>query len=195
MSKSTRIPKASTSEKPGATRRIRTAAEKAPVFGAIVPNGPAEPPTSDSGFAGFSSPAGISVAASFPRVLIAHSDAALLRLTRESLEAFLECDVRSTSSALSAFDRILQEPYRLLILDLHLAQLPGELLYDLISRAYPKVHPGSLTAPPVIWLGNPTDLSRQDELTREARTKALLLAPLNIQRLLDTAAGLLQRKN
>lgn len=129
-----------------------------------------------------------------PRVLIAHSDAGLLRLTRESLEAFLDCEVRTTSSALTAFDRVLQETYRLLLLDLHLRELPGELLYDLISRAYPRVHPASLTAPPVIWLGNPSDLPRQDALTREARTKALLLTPLNIQRLLDTAAALLPRK-
>ena len=130
-----------------------------------------------------------------PRVLVAHSDAGLLRLTRESLEAFLECEVRTTSSALTAFDRILQEPYRLLILDLHLPQLPGELLYDLVARAYPRVHTGVLTAPPVVWLGLPSDLPRQDELTREARTKALLLTPLNIQRLLDTAAGFLPRKS
>ena len=129
-----------------------------------------------------------------PRVLVVHSDAALLRLVRESLEAFLECDVRTTSSALTAFDRILQEPYRLLLLDLHLSDLSGELLYDLISRAYPRVHPGSLTAPPVIWLGTPADQPRQDSLTREARTKALLLTPLNIQRLLNTAAALLPAK-
>ena len=126
---------------------------------------------------------------------MAHSDSALLRLARESLEAFLECDVRITSSALTAFDRVMQEPYRLLLLDLHLAELPGELLYDLISRAYPRVHPGTLTAPPVVWLGTPADLPRQDSLTREARTKALLLTPLNIQRLLDTAAALLPARN
>lgn len=130
-----------------------------------------------------------------PKVLIAHSDPALLRLARESLEAFLECDVRTTSSALSAFDRILQEPYRLLLLDLHLPQIGGELLYDLISRAYPRVHSGSLTSPPVLWLGTPRDLPRQDELTREARTKALLITPLNIHRLLTTAGSVLPSKN
>lgn len=132
--------------------------------------------------------------ASPPRVLIAHSDAALLRLARESLEAFLDCEVRTTSSALTAFDRILQEPYRLLLIDLHLADLHGELLYDLITRVYPRVHPGALTAPPVLWLGTLQDLPRQDALTRDARTKALLLTPLNIQRLLDTASTLLPGK-
>ena len=129
-----------------------------------------------------------------PLVLIAHADAALLRLTRESLEALLHCRVRTTSSALTAFDRILQEPYRLLLIDLHLPDLHGELLYDLISRAYPRVHPGVLTAPPVFWLGTPSDHPRQDQLTREARTKALLLTPLNIQRLLAAAAPILGEK-
>lgn len=123
-----------------------------------------------------------------------HADPALLRLVRESLEAFLHCEVRTTSSGLSAFDRLLEEPYRLLLIDLHLPDLGGELLYDLISRAYPKVHPGTLTAPPVLWLGLPSDHPRQDALTREARTKALLTTPLNIQRLLDTAASLLPAK-
>ena len=159
---------------PSAAKRPRTATKKkpfSPSSGMAPPAGPGTPAR--------------------PRVLIAHRDAALLRLARESLETFLECEVRTTSSALSAFDRILQEPYRLLLLDLHLAELPGELLYDLISRAYPRVHPGSLTAPPVVWLGQSADLPRQDELTREARTKALLITPLHIQRLLDTAAALL----
>lgn len=128
------------------------------------------------------------------RVLIVHSDPALLRLVRESLEAFLHCEVRTTSSGLAAFDRILQESYRLLLIDLHIPELGGELLYDLISRTYPKVHPGALTAPAVCWIGTPADHPRQDELTREARTKALLLTPLNIQRLLTTAASLLPGK-
>lgn len=129
-----------------------------------------------------------------PLVLIAHADAALLRLASESLEAFLHCKVRTTSSALTAFDRTLQEPYRLLLIDLHLPDLHGELLYDLISRAYPRVHPGVLTAPPVFWLGTPADQPRQDQLTREARTKALLLTPLNIQRLLTAAGPILDEK-
>lgn len=129
-----------------------------------------------------------------PLVLIAHCDPALLRLVRESLETFLHCEVRTTSSGLAAFDRTLQETYRLLLLDLHLPDLPGELLYDLISRTYPRVHPGTLTAPPVLWLGLPADHPRQDALTREARTKALLLTPLNIQRLLTTAATLIPPK-
>ncbi len=129
-----------------------------------------------------------------PLVLIAHADAALLRLACESLEAFLHCKVRTTSSALTAFDRTLQEPYRLLLIDLHLPDLHGELLYDLISRAYPRVHPGVLTAPPVFWLGTPADQPRQDQLTREARTKALLLTPLNIQRLLAAAGPILGEK-
>ena len=137
-------------------------------------------------------PSSVRPASALPaRVLIAHSDPALLRLIRESLETFLHCEVRTTSSGLAAFDRSLEEPYRLLLLDLHLPDLAGELLYDLITRTYPKVHAGSLTAPPVMWLGLPADHPRQDELTREARTKALLLTPLNIQRLIDTAATLL----
>ena len=122
-----------------------------------------------------------------PLVLIAHADAALLRLASD-------CKVRTTSSALTAFDRTLQEPYRLLLIDLHLPDLHGELLYDLISRAYPRVHPGRLTAPPVFWLGTPADQPRQDQLTREARTKALLLTPLNIQRLLTAAGPILDEK-
>lgn len=144
--------------------------------------------------AGIASGVQLAAAGAVPLVLIAHSDPALLRLVRESMEAFLHCEVRTTSSALAAFDRVLQEPYRLLLLDLHLPGLGGEMLYDLISRAYPRVHALSYVAPPVIWLGVQSDYPRQDELTREARTKALLTLPLNIQRLLSTAATLLGRK-
>lgn len=133
--------------------------------------------------------------ATVPQVLLAHSDPALLHLARESLETFLHCQVRTTTSGLAAFDRTLQGTYQCLLLDLHLLDLPGELLYDLISRTYPKVHPGTLTAPPVVWLGLPADQLRHDALTREARTKALLMVPLNIQRLLHTAATLLPEKS
>jgi hypothetical protein len=129
-----------------------------------------------------------------PQILIAHSDPALLHQARESLETQLPCQVRTTTSGPAAFDRTLQGTFQFVMLDLHLRDLPGELLYDLISRTYPKVHPGTHTAPPVLWLGLPSDQLRHDALTREARTKALLMAPLNIQRLLDTAAALLPKK-
>ncbi len=188
MTKSSRRSPAEPPDKnPRVAKRPRSAPKKNSGSPLAQPQAPPPAPLATS--------ASVSAPRDLPRILIAHQDAALLRLARESLATFLPCDVRTTSSALTAFDRVLQEPYRLLILDLHLPDLSGELLYDLISRAYPRVHPGTLTAPPVVWLGQPSDLPRQDSLTREARTKALLLTPLNIQRLLDTAAALLPRKS
>ena len=119
------------------------------------------------------------------RVLAVHHDPALLRLIRESLEGLAGCAVDTSGAALHAYDRLVQREYDLLILDLHLPVLSGEMLYDLASRAWPHCHRDSITAPPVIWAGVPADAQRHDTLTREARVRGLLLAPFSIQKLLD----------
>ena len=129
-----------------------------------------------------------------PHVLMAHGDAATCRLVRESLEGFCRCDVDTTSSALTAFDRALQRPYSLFVFDLHLAQLSGPLLYDLISRAYAHCHAGARTAPAVIFFCQPGDLTRQEEWLRDVRVKGLLPAPVSISRLLDRVSGILEMR-
>ncbi len=129
-----------------------------------------------------------------PNVLVAHGDAAVCRLVRESLEGFCHCQVDATCSALTAYERALHRSYALYLFDLHLEVLSGPLLYDLISRAYSLCHSGALTAPAVIFLCTAQDLIRQEEWLRDVRVKGLLQTPLRIRRLLDKVSGTLEMR-
>ena len=85
-----------------------------------------------------------------PRVLVVHEDVAALRLVRETFLEFTECEVDTSPNAEYGFELALQRDYALVILNLTLPVIPGELLYDLISKAYTHCHAGARTAPPVV---------------------------------------------
>lgn len=128
------------------------------------------------------------------KVLIAHADLAVCRLVRESLETFCECQVETTSVAVGAFERALQRDFRLLILDVHLETLPGVLLYDLITKAL-QACGGNRPLPLVMFLCEATEVTRREELLRDARVKGLLTLPISIERLLEKVRGVLSEKN
>lgn len=127
------------------------------------------------------------------KVLIVHGDMPTSRLVRESLEAFCDCQVDVTSAALAGFERALQKDYRLYFFDLKLEKLEGPLLYELISTALQYGQSGR-TVPAVIFICDPADASRRDDLLRDARVKALLTTPIAIGRLLEKVAGVLPEK-
>jgi hypothetical protein len=125
------------------------------------------------------------------QVLLVHGDAALSRLTRESLEAFCQCRVDVTTNAILAYERALQRSYALFLFSLHLATLPGPLLYELIAKAYAHALGGSRRLPPVVFFCEPNDLVARDDLRCDVRVKGLLAPPISIARLLDKVGGLL----
>lgn len=118
-----------------------------------------------------------------------------MRLVREALQSFTKCHVDSSPNAEYAFERALQRPYELFIFSLTMPVLHGELLYDLISKAYRHCHDGARTAPPVIFLGEEKHRGRIDELQRDARVRGVLLKPLRIDRVLEKARTVLPSKS
>lgn len=134
------------------------------------------------------------LAAGKPRVLAVHDDVGTLRLIREALGNFTVCDVDTSPTAEYAFELGLQRDYRLFLFGLHLPVLHGELLYELLSKAYPYCHAGKRMAPAVIYIGDESTVRRLPELKRDARVKEVLMKPLGIARLLEAVHGLVEMK-
>jgi DNA-binding response OmpR family regulator len=129
-----------------------------------------------------------------PRVLAVHEDVGTLRLIRETLLEFTECEIDTSPNAEYAFELALQRSYALLIFNLTLPVLAGELLYGLISKAYTHCHAGARTAPPVVYVLDTHVSGRAAELQRDARVRAVLGKPLTIDRILECGKGILVRK-
>lgn len=135
----------------------------------------------------------VSMASPTPKVLLLHGDMPTSRLVRESLEAFCECSVDTTSAALTAFERALQKDYKLFLFDLHQSVLDGAMLYELLSKVYQFSQPVR-QLPAVIFFCEPREAISRDDLIRDARVKALLPTPVNISKLLEKVAGILEAK-
>jgi len=129
-----------------------------------------------------------------PRVLAAHDDVGTLRLIREALGNFAICDVDTSPTAEYAYELGLQRDYKLFLFGLHLPVLNGELLYNLLSKAYPYCHADRRIAPAVIYIGDESTVPRLHELKRDARVKDVVMKPLGIARLLEAATGVIEMR-
>lgn len=126
-----------------------------------------------------------------PRVLLVEESLPLRRVIREALTAFRSCEVDDTPGAEHAFEMALRKEYALFIFSLPLPVLSGDLLDRLLARAYPLAHPGSHTAPPVIYLVRPQDKPAFQNIQRDARIKGSLEMPPRLDMLLALTDKLL----
>jgi CheY-like chemotaxis protein len=130
----------------------------------------------------------------FPPVLVAHEEVSTMRLIRDALQSFTLCEVETCLTGEAAFERCLQRRYRLLIFSLHLPNLGGELVYELLGKVHHYGHVSGRSAPPVIFVGEANDQTRAEELQRDARVKGVLLKPLRIDRILAKARQVLPER-
>lgn len=137
---------------------------------------------------------GDNAAAGIAPVLVAHEEVSTMRLIRDSLLGFTLCEVDTCLSGDSAFERCLQRRYKLIVLSLHLPVVSGELLYELIAKVHHYGHGIGRSAPPVIFVGEPSDQIRAEELQRDARVKAVLIKPLRIDKILAKAKQILPER-
>ena len=128
-------------------------------------------------------------------VLVAHPVASTARLIRETLESFTEARVFSTADPLRAFELALQRRYALFFLAMQVGELPGPMLYELISRAYASERGPRLLAPGVVFVREKDDPKLPDALARDVRVKDVLIKPIRIERLLDSVRGVLEVKD
>jgi len=133
-------------------------------------------------------------AAPLPRVLVADQSLPNRRLIREFLTAFRSCEVDDSASGEHAFERALQRPYALFIFSFTLPDIQGALLDRMLARVYPKVHPKTITAPPVIFLTQSNEAKAYHEIQRDARVRGAVPLPLNLDTLVSTVGTLLPAK-
>lgn len=118
------------------------------------------------------------------RVLVVHHAGPTLRLIREALQGFTKATVDTTPDALYGFEMALKRPYKLFIFSLSLPTIKGELLYELIDKAYRHCHDGVRVTPAVMYIVEEGQMMQSQELMRDARVRGILTKPLNIDRLL-----------
>ncbi|MDI1312607.1 hypothetical protein [Prosthecobacter sp.] len=134
------------------------------------------------------------VAPAVPRVLLAAESLPYRRVIREALLAFRICEVDDAPSGERAFELALQREYSLFLFSLPLPDMTGDMLDRLLSKAYPMVHAGVHAAPPVIFLIQPTDALRFQELQRDVRVRGSMPLPPKLDVLLSVTASLLPER-
>lgn len=131
---------------------------------------------------------------SVPRVLLVEESLPYRRVIREALMAFRICEVDDAPSGERAFELALQREYSLFLFSLPLPDMTGDMLDRLLSKVYPKVHAGVHAAPPVIFLIQPSDALRFQELQRDVRVRGSMPLPPKLDVLLTVTASLLPER-
>ena len=118
------------------------------------------------------------------RVLVVDDDTGVLRVMREALQNFLQCEVDTSPKPEYAFELALKKSYDLMIFDFSMPLIDGTLLFHLISKVYENSTPVR-TMPPLLLISGQGSDERAQELMREARVCGFLAKPFTIGRLLE----------
>ncbi|HEX3816662.1 MAG TPA: response regulator [Chthoniobacterales bacterium] len=118
------------------------------------------------------------------RVLVVDDDTGVLRIMREALQNFLQCEVDTSPKPEYAFELALKKSYDLMIFDFSMPLIDGTLLFHLISKVYENSTPVR-TMPPLLLISGQGGDERAQELMREARVCGFLPKPFTISRLLE----------
>ena len=136
----------------------------------------------------------VPAAPAIPRILLAEESLPYRRVIREALMAFRVCEVDDAPSGERAFEMALRREYSLFLFSLPLPDMTGDMLDRLLSKAYPMVHAGVHASPPVIYLIQPTDTQRFQELQRDVRVRGSIPLPPKLDVLLAVTAALLPER-
>ncbi len=118
------------------------------------------------------------------RILVVDDDVGLMRVMREALTSFLNCEVDSSPTPEYGFELALKKQYDLFIFDFSMPMIDGSMLFLLIGKVYSNAQPPR-TVPPVVLVSAKGDDKRAQELLREAGVHGLLPKPFAINRLLQ----------
>ena len=129
-----------------------------------------------------------------PRVLLVEQSLPYRRVIREALTSFMHCEVDDASTGEHAFEMALQKRYALYLFAYSLPDMKGDLLDRLLSTAYPKIHTGTGSAPPLFYLLKTDEAQHAQELARNARVRGTLFMPPRLDVLIKAATGILPPK-
>ena len=126
----------------------------------------------------------VAAPAELKKILIVDDDVALMRVTREALTSFLQCEVDTSPRPEYGFELALKKSYDLLIFDFSMPMIDGAMLFFLIGKVYEMSQPPRVI-PPLLLISGRGDEKRAQELLREAGVHGLLSKPYAINRLLE----------
>ena len=118
------------------------------------------------------------------RILIVDDDVGLMRITREALTSFLQCEVDTSPKPEYGFELALKKTYDLLIFDFSMPMIDGAMLFFLIGKVYEASQPPR-TLPPLLLISGRGDEARAQELLKEAGVRGLISKPFAINRLIE----------
>ncbi len=118
------------------------------------------------------------------RILVVDDDVALGRLTREALQAQLQCEIDVTPNPEYAFELALKKRYRLFIFDFSMPMIDGAMLFALVGKVYDHVSP-PLPVPPLILISGRGDEERARELMKEPGVRGFIAKPFAMARLVE----------
>ena len=128
------------------------------------------------------------------RVLLVEQSLPFRRVIREALTAFMHCEVDDASTGEHAFEMGLKRRYALYMFAYSLPDMRGDLLDRLLATASPKVHSGTIAAPPLLYLLKTDEAQHAQELARNARVRGTLFMPPRLDVLIKAATGILPSK-
>lgn len=117
------------------------------------------------------------------RILVVDDDVGLMRVMREALTSFLNCEVDSSPTPEYGFELALKKQYDLFVFDFSMPMIDGAMLFFLIGKVYSNAQPPR-PVPPVVLVSAKGHDKRAQELLREAGVHGLLPKPFAINRLL-----------
>lgn len=118
-------------------------------------------------------------------ILVCDDDVTTLRVVREALDNRLRSHVETTADPEYAFELVLKKQYDLLIFDLTMPGIGGDLLYSLILKVYQNLLPSEHRIPPVILISGNVHEKRAQDFRLMPGVRALVPKPFTIQRLLQ----------
>ncbi len=118
------------------------------------------------------------------RILIVDDDVALMRVTREALTSFLQCEVDTSPNPEYGFELALKKTYDLLIFDFSMPMIDGAMLFFLIGKVYENAQPPRVL-PPLILVSGQGEEKRAQDLLKEVGVRGFLPKPFAINRLLE----------
>ncbi len=127
-------------------------------------------------------------------ILVCDDDVSTLRVVRETLLTHLSARVDTATDPEYAFEMVLKKQYDLLIFDLIMPNIDGNLLYSLILKVYDNLLPAEHHLPPVILISGNAHEKRAQDFRRMPGVRALVAKPFTIHRLITEVEAVFEAK-
>lgn len=127
-------------------------------------------------------------------ILVCDDDVTTLQVVRQTLLTHLSAHVDSVTDPEYAFEMVLKKQYDLLIFDLVMPNIDGNLLYSLILKVYDHLLPKEHQIPPVILISGNAYEKRAQDFRRMPGVRALVAKPFTVERLITEVKAVFASK-